>query len=211
MGSLRDWEVAYSASDRQGSNFESCVWRVLSSHHPQEVILAQFSLCVHKGDLIPIDFIYNFASDAIRDGASSLWHVTSTSVFSFSLSATSWTSWIHVCIFNLHYATTYNYQHSYSRPTRHIFIYKHSTVRHTYLRYQLLLRKYIYLGPNTPINITGSIAHWHRLRLTVCIFYSISTIWCSFIFFVACVTDWSKCLALMYVQKYCFCMGLWPG
>ena len=40
VGSLRDREVACSASDRQGSNFESCVWRTVSSqssHHPQEV------------------------------------------------------------------------------------------------------------------------------------------------------------------------------
>ena len=44
VGSLRDREVACSASDRQGSNFESCVWRTVSSqssHHPQEVLLAQ--------------------------------------------------------------------------------------------------------------------------------------------------------------------------
>ena len=47
VGSLRDREVACSASDRQGSNFESCVWRTVSSHHPQEVLLAQFSLYVH--------------------------------------------------------------------------------------------------------------------------------------------------------------------
>ena len=49
VGSLRDREVACSASDRQGSNFESCVWRAVpsqSSHHPQEVLLAQFSLYV---------------------------------------------------------------------------------------------------------------------------------------------------------------------
>ena len=54
VGSLRDREVACSASDRQGSNFESCVWRTVSSqssHHPQEVLLAQFSLYVHKGGL----------------------------------------------------------------------------------------------------------------------------------------------------------------
>ena len=31
VGSLRDQEVACSASDRQGSNFESCVWRAVSS------------------------------------------------------------------------------------------------------------------------------------------------------------------------------------
>ena len=57
VGSLRDREVACSASDRQGSNFESCVWRTVSSHHPQEVFLAQFSLYVHKGGLKPIHFI----------------------------------------------------------------------------------------------------------------------------------------------------------
>ena len=59
VGSLRDREVAYSASDRQGSNFESCVWRTVSSqssHHPQEVLLAQFSLHVHKGGLKPDSF-----------------------------------------------------------------------------------------------------------------------------------------------------------
>ena len=64
VGSLRDREVACSASDRQGSDFESCVWRTVSSqsfHHPQEVLLAQFSLYVHKGGLKPdsFHFIYN--------------------------------------------------------------------------------------------------------------------------------------------------------
>ena len=50
VGSLREQEVAYSASDLQGLNFESRVWRAVSSHlshHPQEVSLAQFSLYVH--------------------------------------------------------------------------------------------------------------------------------------------------------------------
>ena len=54
VGSLHDREVACSASDRQGSNFESCVWRTVSSqssHYPQEVLLAHFSLYVHKGGL----------------------------------------------------------------------------------------------------------------------------------------------------------------
>ena len=62
-GSLRDREVACSASDRQGSNFESCVWRTVSSqssHHPQEVLLAQFSLYVHKGGLKPDSFHFIF-------------------------------------------------------------------------------------------------------------------------------------------------------
>ena len=48
-----------STSDRQGSNFESCVWRTVSSHsshHPQEVLLTQFSLHVHKGGLKPDSF-----------------------------------------------------------------------------------------------------------------------------------------------------------
>ena len=59
VGSLCDREVACSASDRQGSNFESCVWRTVSSqssHQPQEVLLAQFSLYVHKGGLKPDSF-----------------------------------------------------------------------------------------------------------------------------------------------------------
>ena len=63
VGSLRDREVACSASDRQGSNFESCVWRTVSSqssHHPQEVLLAQFSLYVHKGGLKPDSFHFYF-------------------------------------------------------------------------------------------------------------------------------------------------------
>ena len=66
VGSLRDREVACSASDRQGSNFESCVWRTVSSHsshHPQEVLLAQFSLYVHKGGLKPDSF--NFFSGSV--------------------------------------------------------------------------------------------------------------------------------------------------
>ena len=59
VGSLCDREVACSASDRQGSNFESCVWRAVSSqssHHSQEVLLAQFSQYVHKGGLKPDSF-----------------------------------------------------------------------------------------------------------------------------------------------------------
>ena len=77
--SLRDREVACSASDRQGSNFESCVWRTVSSqssHHPQEVLLAQFSLYVHKGGLKPdsfhlIYFCCHFQADNLK-----LWQTT---------------------------------------------------------------------------------------------------------------------------------------
>ena len=63
LGSLRDREVACSTSHRQGSNFESCVWKTVSSqssHHPQEVLLAQFSLYVHKGGLKPDSFHFIF-------------------------------------------------------------------------------------------------------------------------------------------------------
>ena len=69
VGSLRDREVACSASDRQGSNFESCVWRTVSSqssHHPQEVLLAQFSLYVHKGGLKPDSFHINMTTSPLN-------------------------------------------------------------------------------------------------------------------------------------------------
>ena len=52
--SLCDREVVCSASDRHGSNFESYVWRAVSSklsYHPREVLLAQFSLYVQRGGL----------------------------------------------------------------------------------------------------------------------------------------------------------------
>ena len=70
VGGLRDREVACSASDRQGSNFESCVWRTVSSqssHHPQEVLLAQFSLYVHKGGLKPDSFHFHFTHKAVDE------------------------------------------------------------------------------------------------------------------------------------------------
>ena len=63
VGSLRDREVACSTSDRQGPNFEFCVWRTVASHlshYPQEVHLAQFSLYVHKGGLKPDLFHFIF-------------------------------------------------------------------------------------------------------------------------------------------------------
>ena len=69
VGSLRDREVACSASDRQGSNFESCVWRTVSSqssHHPQEVLLAQFSLYVHRSGLKPDSFHFSVYGGAIN-------------------------------------------------------------------------------------------------------------------------------------------------
>ena len=48
---IRDQKLACSASDRRVSNFESCIWSVVSSHHAQEVLLAQFSPYVHKSGL----------------------------------------------------------------------------------------------------------------------------------------------------------------
>ena len=77
VGSLRDREVACSASDRRGSNFESCVWRTVSSqssHHPQEVLLAQFSLYVHKGGLKPDSFHFIFTL-GLHAASCSLLHV----------------------------------------------------------------------------------------------------------------------------------------
>ena len=85
VGSLRDREVACSASDRQGSNFESCVWRTVSSqssHHPQEVLLAQFSLYVHKGGLKPDSFHFHFICCYLRYCNWQFYVITS---FSFTL------------------------------------------------------------------------------------------------------------------------------
>ena len=77
VGSLRDREVACSASDRQGSNFESCVWRTVtsqSSHHPQEVLLAQFSLYVHKCGLKPDSFHLHQENSRHVKSRSSYWY-----------------------------------------------------------------------------------------------------------------------------------------
>ena len=67
VGNLRDREVACLASDRQGSNIESCVWSAMSSlsynnppsQHPPEVLLAQFSQYVHNGGLKPHSFNFH--------------------------------------------------------------------------------------------------------------------------------------------------------
>ena len=55
--------IVYSSLDRQGSNFDACVWRAVplhSSHNPREVILAQLSLCVHKCGMKPRSLVYSF-------------------------------------------------------------------------------------------------------------------------------------------------------
>ena len=73
VGSLRDREVACSASDHQGSNFESCVWRTVSSqssHNPQEVLLAQFSLSAQrwpKARFISFHFIMTLVQRIVHD------------------------------------------------------------------------------------------------------------------------------------------------
>ena len=46
VGSLRDREVECSAPDLQGSNFESCVWRAVSSHSSLSSLMAKFSQVV---------------------------------------------------------------------------------------------------------------------------------------------------------------------
>ena len=69
VGSLRDREVACSTSDPQGSNFESCVLRTVSSqlsHHPQDVLLAQFSLYVHKSGLKPDSFHFYITFNLVK-------------------------------------------------------------------------------------------------------------------------------------------------
>ena len=89
VGSLRDREVACSASDRQGSNFESCVWRTVSSqssHLPQEVLLAQFSLYVHKGGLKPDSFHFHFLNRKGTSFSSLLQTIDTLSNLTYTLS-----------------------------------------------------------------------------------------------------------------------------
>ena len=57
--SLAKLSILGSLHDREVANFESCVWRAVSSHsshHSQELLLAQFSLYVKKGGLKPHSF-----------------------------------------------------------------------------------------------------------------------------------------------------------
>ena len=70
VGSLCVREVVCSVSDLQGLNLEHCVWRAVSSHlshHPQEVLLAQFSLYVHKIGLKPDSFHFIFFYSVSRN------------------------------------------------------------------------------------------------------------------------------------------------
>ena len=53
----------------QGSNFESCVWRAVSSdssHHPQGVLLTQLSLYVHKGGIKPHSLIFMLIISSLK-------------------------------------------------------------------------------------------------------------------------------------------------
>ena len=81
VGNFRDREIVCSASDLQGLNFEFCVWRAVSSHsshHPQEVLLAQFSLYVYKSGLKPDSFHF-MPCFVARDGnASNYRHLGTT-------------------------------------------------------------------------------------------------------------------------------------
>ena len=99
VGSLRDREVACSASDRQGSNFESCVWRTASSqssHHPQEVLLAQFSLYVHKGGLKPDSFHFNAVNaEMLKCSVVSLFRLK-LKFLSVKWKKTTYTYWNHL-------------------------------------------------------------------------------------------------------------------
>ena len=59
---LRDREVVCSTSASDGSNLQSCMWRSVwvssdSSHHPQDVILAQFGLYPSKHKNMCITFV----------------------------------------------------------------------------------------------------------------------------------------------------------
>ena len=97
VGSLRDREVACSASDRQGSNFESCVWRTVSSqssHHPQGVLLAQFSLYVHKGGLKPDSFHF-----IIQDGCQMYFFIYKLNYVTFVISVLNYIFFVCCVIF----------------------------------------------------------------------------------------------------------------
>ena len=64
VGSLRDREVACSASDHQGSNFESCVWRTVSSHssHLRRFSWPSLAYMCTKVAQSPIHFISFYLS-----------------------------------------------------------------------------------------------------------------------------------------------------
>ena len=145
VGGLRDREVACSASDRQGSNFKSCVWRTVSSHsfhHPQEVILAQFSLYVHKGSLKPDSFHF-FVADIIAETL-----LTNISTTVADIPATTLLTNISTAVANI-LATTLTstiWVYSCSRYTRynHKYYYRFTAVADIFATTYLLLYNYVY-------------------------------------------------------------------
>ena len=101
VGSLRDREVACSASDRQSSNFESCVWRTVSSqssHHPQEVLLAQFSLYVHKGGLKPDSFHFISSQSKTCNMCNRFGNIRVNNLTNFKMLPPNRRSFIELCI-----------------------------------------------------------------------------------------------------------------
>ena len=61
MDSSREETKYFPPLTRKDAIFESSVWRAVSthsSHHHEDVLLAQFSLSVHKGGLKPHSFIF---------------------------------------------------------------------------------------------------------------------------------------------------------
>ena len=79
------WEPPWSRGSvlslrTPGSYFDSCVCRAVSSHHPQEVLLAQFSLYVNKGGLKPhsfhlIFFVRRFSQTSITYIWTQIWQL----------------------------------------------------------------------------------------------------------------------------------------
>ena len=75
--SVTEYTVACSILDHQGSDFECCLWRAVapdSSHHLQEVLLAQVNLYLHKSGLHPYSFIHSFIHSFIDSFVHSFIH-----------------------------------------------------------------------------------------------------------------------------------------
>ena len=66
---LHDRDVACSASDRWGSNFESCVWRAVSSHssyYPQSDISFKLQNSVYLSYFHPLEVVGGCNSRSVR-------------------------------------------------------------------------------------------------------------------------------------------------
>ena len=134
-GSLREREVACSASDRQGSNFESRVWRTVSSqssHHPQEVLLAQFSLYVHKGGLKPDSFHFIYSDNHCSDNLFFYWFGRDNSHFVVSLQINSRNFQLHTHFNLIRIVTLREFQRYVITSLTHIFLISTHTARMHY-------------------------------------------------------------------------------